>query len=168
MIRNKRYPRGGFTLIELLVVVLIIGILAAIALPQYRRVIVKSKYARAKQTAGDLRRAYELYYTVHNEFPTKFSDLDFAYKFDENPFSMTGNGYYCYLNTVYNEIVCGIDSSDKITYLINFYSSNSKRITEFCVVGTTDSSDIYHKICQEETCTTGPCNDGGRGYYPYY
>ena len=83
MIRNKRYPRGGFTLIELLVVVLIIGILAAIALPQYRRVIVKSKYARAKQTAGDLRRAYELYYTVHNEFPTKFSDLDFAYKFDE-------------------------------------------------------------------------------------
>ena len=60
-LRRIRKSKGGFTLIELLVVVLIIGILAAIAVPQYFKVVEKGKASEAMATLDSLRSAQERY-----------------------------------------------------------------------------------------------------------
>lgn len=49
----------GFTLIELMIVVAIIGILAAIAIPQYQNYVARSQVARVMSEAGSLRTAIE-------------------------------------------------------------------------------------------------------------
>ena len=68
--------KAGFTLIELLVVVLIIGILAAISLPQYQKAALKSRTVQLQTLADALRTAQQIYYLEHGTYAEKFEDLD--------------------------------------------------------------------------------------------
>ena len=70
---------AGFTLIELLVVVLIIGILSAVALPQYQRAVQKTRLMNYYQMAQGIRRAQEMYYLANGKYTTKLKDLDVDY-----------------------------------------------------------------------------------------
>jgi len=74
--RLGKRARAGFTLIELLVVVLIIGILAAIAVPQYFKVVEKGRFAEATSCFSTLKGAQERYYLKNNTYAGTLAALD--------------------------------------------------------------------------------------------
>ena len=67
---------GGFTLIELLVVVLIIGILAAVALPKYELAVEKSRAAEGISLARSIALANQAYYMANGSWSDDINELD--------------------------------------------------------------------------------------------
>ena len=153
--KNKQFSKG-FTLIELLVVVLIIGVLAAIALPQYKMAVLKTKYSGLKTHVKAIAQAREDYYLTHNEYPCYFDELTI-----EPGFPCYGGNHvtHCYSKPTYEypntrlSLNCGAKQTigiielgpnlDHIGYYYNHFE-NKYYCADY-------SGGKYTKLCQQET-----------------
>ena len=137
--KNKK----GFTLLELLVVVLIIGILTAIALPQYKLAVGKAKFAELKASSHGIAEALQRYYLIHGTYEGSTRDkLDIEIPETISCLSWVENPYVRCCKEIFNKKMC-------------FYRHKAGQPYS-CYAYTTDQSDIYNRICQHETGNKTP------------
>ena|SRR3989338_5954548 len=78
--------RKGFTLLELLIVVIVIGILATIAIPQFLTSVERSRVAKAKSALGMIAQAEKMYRAEHDVYiadPSPFANLTTYVEMDQ-------------------------------------------------------------------------------------
>ncbi len=161
---------GAFTLIELLVVVLIIGILAAVALPQYQKAVYKSRYALLKNLTKSIAVAQELYYLANGEYASSFDELDIDMPGGQLDTSDDSHARYswgfCYFqNTGIYQALC-VNNDIGMQYQQRFSHNDSFPNARFCIALTTDATDIRSQICKAETERNTNTNGGSSlGYF---
>lgn len=108
----KKNNLTGFTLIELLIVVLIIGILAAVAVPQYKRVITRAHNREAILAMRTIAKGIELYNLANGPLPDGYSSEFSLLDIEVSPSSYWNYAYVCF--DEYKS--CGIYASPKKEY----------------------------------------------------
>ena len=156
---------SGFTLIELLVVVLIIGILAAVALPQYKLAVAKARASTLLGMMNAVKQAQETYYLANGSYANDINELSV---------SLPGDPYPPFPNRVVyspnawtldiNDSTAGVMGRDARVSGVQIYffydrTSHGWAGKQLCYAAM--SSDMANKICQNLTNRKTPNSDNG-------
>ncbi len=138
---NQKKKDEGFTLIELLVVIIIIGILAAIALPTFLNQTAKAKQSEAKSTISSVNTAQTAYRTQNSSFAGDFTYLGLGIP------TLTNN--YSYLVVGGGQDTVGVQAAAKDTSLKG-YSGGTVRFSD-----ANSQSAIASVICENTAPAIG-------------
>ena len=164
-------PRAGYSLIETLVVVLIIGILTAVALPQYQRAVLKSRFAQAKVTTRRLADAEEIYYATYTTYTPNPDELDVSFPDMQSVQCRTNDEGgticramfpwgYCEIVTHEegrNDAQCNVVIKEELylLYVLGFAHSQWRTSQAACVAYGKNSvpseGDMTYQICHADT-----------------
>jgi type IV pilus assembly protein PilA len=139
---------GGFTLIELLVVIIIIGILAAIALPSFLNQTTKARQAEAKTYVGALNKGQHAYYSEKLTFTDDINKLGVGLTSQTENYQYTAEGVPALL-------------TDRVT---NKATAQKAAVRSYAgvVVMVIDTNEtlIKYKICTADTPSTAAVPNG--------
>ena len=155
LLGKKKDPNEGFTLIELLVVVIIIGVLAAIALPNLLGQVGKARETEARTALGSLNRGQQAYYLEKGSFyqgSAAVADLN------SNLGVAPGDKYYNYTNAstgVFSNIKAGAknsvnDGTRNYAGAVNY--SNGSFLTYICVGNSLAANPV---LTADGNCASG-------------
>ncbi len=132
MLRGKK-GKKGFTLIELMIVVAIIGILAAIAIPNFLRFQAKSKQSEAKTNLGGI-------FTAETAF---FGDNNFFGNFSQIAWIPQGTARYTYFSGNYTGSVSASSPNDNAgsTLAANTEPAGVTRSDNAFIIGASGNID---------------------------
>ena len=172
---NTKHTRRGFTLIELLVVALIISILAAVAIPQYKKAVVKARVATILPVLQNMRQAQDAYYLANGSYAENMPDLDIQWPndctFEEGGFNGGPCGTYFRLSTKSgfssenysaqadycpNHNIKWEDCADKRDFAIKYLYAHAKDYPNqrYCFVP--NSSALGESICKSLSGKSAP------------
>jgi len=160
----------AFTLIELLVVVLIIGILAAVALPQYKVAVAKARMTQLITLANSVVQAQERYYLANGQYTTNWTELDIEVPGSvSGPTLTNGAGFTLLLrssngSSITNDILAWDSRLPGNTLLFTYnisgtpYMTSGKRV---CYAPATNPT--ANLVCKNATGRTSPSEVVGEG-----
>jgi type IV pilus assembly protein PilA len=132
---RKNKGNEGFTLIELLVVIIIVGVLAAIALPSFLNQIGKARGSEAKSSLGTMNRSQQAYRLENNTFAVTSSLLD----------AKLSPKFYTYTVTAVTSNVATMDVTPQQTDLKDYSSAVQQNNNDTFGQVICESLDVYGK-----------------------